>query len=57
MNLNPLTFEIDKVMASIPAEQRYHWREIADCLIEQGLNRGDFLWWVVRHPKPEGDVK
>lgn len=67
MNLNPTVFKIDSVMESLPLESRYRWCEAKYCcclgcctrgsegLIALGFNKGDWNWWVTRHPEPEKD--
>ena len=54
MDLNPTKFRIDKLMQSLPIEQRYNWQKAAERLEEQGFNRADHLWWIARH-KPKGE--
>ena len=63
MNLNPSHDKIDKLMQSMPVENRYRWCEAELCaclgccnrgprgLIALGFNKADWLWWKTRNPK------
>ena len=65
MGLDITEFKIDAVMATMPVEWRYRWCETKLCcclgccnrgpdgLIEQGFTKGDWLWWVARHPQED----
>ena len=51
MNLNPTTFKIDDAMTNLPIKKRYHWNIIIGHLKKLGFHRGDYLYWLARHPQ------
>lgn len=67
MNLTPSHTKIDAVMAAMPVEHRYRWCDSEACaclgccnrgpegLIASGFTKGDWKWWITRHPEPEKD--
>ena len=51
MGLHITTFAIDKILNSIPTNQRYDWDTIREQVGAAGFNCGSWLWWLARHPQ------